>query len=74
MAVGQSPALLQQQPLLWAEVHEQISAISSVDMSQQWRLSQTFHRYGMEECDWHQGAVLQRRGRRQSANWDDAKC
>lgn len=32
VAVGQSPALLQEQPFLWAELHVEISAVSSVDM------------------------------------------
>lgn len=60
VAVGQSPALLQQQPFLWAELHVEISAISSVDMDQQWRLSQTLHRHCMKQCHWHQGTILQR--------------
>lgn len=34
VAVGQSPALLQEQPFLWAELHVEILAISAVDMDQ----------------------------------------
>lgn len=43
VAVGQSPALLQKQPGLWAELHAHILAISTVNVRKQWRRSQLFH-------------------------------
>lgn len=44
VAVRQSPALLQQQPHLWTELHVEILAVSAVNVDEQWRLSQIFHR------------------------------
>lgn len=43
VAVRQSPALLQKQPHLWAELHVQILAISTVNMNEQRHLFQIFH-------------------------------
>lgn len=58
VAVGQSPALLQQQPFLWAELHVQISTVSAVDVDQQWPMSHRLHWSCMKQCHWHQGPIL----------------
>lgn len=63
VTVCQSPTLFQQQPFLWAELHVEISAISSINMDQQRRPSQTLYRNCMKQCHWHQGTILQRTGR-----------
>ncbi len=65
VAVGQCPALFQQQKSLWAELHVQISAISSVDMGQKRRLAQVFHSGWMKQRHWHLGTILQR----EAGNW-----
>lgn len=60
VAVRQSPALLQQQPHLWPELHVEILAISTINMDEQWHLSQISHGQSVKQCYWHSGTILER--------------
>lgn len=60
VAEGQSPALLQEQPALWAELHVQILAVSTVNVDKQGHRSQLFHRYSVKQRHWHTSSILER--------------